>query len=151
MGWFVIKNIETGQMVMPPKFETNTEKEFWSGDDPLDIMDEAIKKIIISYHIQFGRIPYKEELQSVFNLCFNGYNKYFDEKKFETWKENLDQLTKEKLGISLMDEFPYLFPSNLYIDGWEVDRAFEKIEGKIKIFIEKNKKLEKLMEEKIDI
>jgi hypothetical protein len=85
MGWWRIRNVESGQVdathTCPtnPKFvnavpgaETE-ENQLYNGDGPADTMGDAIQKIAKMYIDAWGRPPRVEELEAVFNFVFNPY------------------------------------------------------------------------------
>tara|TARA_Y100000034_G_C6791253_1_gene354293 strand:+ start:84 stop:341 length:258 start_codon:yes stop_codon:yes gene_type:complete len=41
----------------------------YNGDGPADIIDNAIKEVIKEYEEAWGRKPYIQELQAVWNFC----------------------------------------------------------------------------------
>ena len=78
MGWWKIRNVESGQIdhdfvgavgtanAIPGK---DTRNALYGGDGPADIMDVALKEIVQRYREAWGRPPHMAELQAVFNFC----------------------------------------------------------------------------------
>jgi len=83
MGWWKVKDIESGQIDFDHICPTNPtltnvvpgkEKEdaIYNGDGPADLMGPVLRKISDLYQVSFNRPAKKEELISVFNFCCNG-------------------------------------------------------------------------------
>lgn len=86
-GWWKIDSVEKGQIDwdQPDKNGLinaipgqDTTKKLYNGDGPADIMGNAIDSITSEYHEAWGRNPEPEELQAVFNFCFNGWKRQRD-------------------------------------------------------------------------
>lgn len=82
MGWWKIKDIETGRIDLFDKINhpshlvnaipgKHPKEWLYNGDDPADEMGLCIEKIIKLYEKEWGRKPYKRELRAVFNFCVN--------------------------------------------------------------------------------
>jgi hypothetical protein len=84
-GWWKIKDVESGQIDWDqPDKESglinaipgqDAPKEMYNGDGPADIMDVAIRQIADEYEETWNRKPYPEEIEAVFNFCFNGWKR----------------------------------------------------------------------------
>jgi len=83
MGWWKIKDVETGMVDFGHKCPTNPQfvnavpghepdENMYNGDGPADLMGEILKKISRQYEDAWGRPAKKEELRAVFNFCYNG-------------------------------------------------------------------------------
>jgi len=83
MGWWKIKDVESGQIDGSHKCPTNpqlvnaipgceTEDALYNGDGPADLMSPVLNKINKQYEEAWKRPARPEELQAVFNFCFNG-------------------------------------------------------------------------------
>lgn len=83
MGWWKIKDVETGQIDFDHKCPTNpqftnavpcheNEDALYNGDGPADLMGPVLRKISEQYEQVWGRPAKKEELTAVFNFCCNG-------------------------------------------------------------------------------
>jgi len=89
MGWWKIKDIETGMVDFDHKCPTNPQltnavpgheevdeignpKDLFNGDGPADLMGPILRKISKQYDEAWGRPAKKEELTAVFNFCCNG-------------------------------------------------------------------------------
>ncbi len=83
MGWWKIKNIETGQVDFEHKCPTSeelvnavpgeeSEDALYNGDGPADLMGSALRLISVQYKQAWTRPPKKDELTAVFNFCLNG-------------------------------------------------------------------------------
>ena len=83
MGWWKIKDVETGQIDFDHKCPTNPkftnavpghEKEhaLYNGDGPADLMGPILRSISKQYEEVWDRPAKKEELTAVFNFCCNG-------------------------------------------------------------------------------
>ena len=80
MGWWKIKDVETGQVsknwddgrgianAIPHKDSKN---DFYNGDKPADIMGKALREIRKCYQEDWERIEKPEEMKAVFNFCYN--------------------------------------------------------------------------------
>jgi len=66
MGWWKIKNVETGQIDFDQS--PTDEKILYNGDGPADIMGPALDTIADMYREAWGRDPKLDELQAVFNF-----------------------------------------------------------------------------------
>ncbi len=55
MGWWIINGKEDKYAM-------------FSGDTPADIMGDAIAEIVKTYEEEFGRKPYRKEMQAVFSF-----------------------------------------------------------------------------------
>ncbi len=83
MGWWRIKDVETGMVDFDHKCPTNPlltnavpgEEEcdaMYNGDDAADLMGLVLRSISGLYEKAWGRPADKEELTAVFNFCCNG-------------------------------------------------------------------------------
>ncbi len=83
MGWWRIRNVESGGIDWDHKCPTNDqlanaipgeekEDELYNGDHPADLMGAALEEINEAYKEAWGRSAKKEELTAVFNFCCNG-------------------------------------------------------------------------------
>ena len=83
MGWWKIKNVETGQIDFDHKRSTGhqlvnaipgeeVEDALYNGDGPAYLMGAALRKISYQYESAWKRPAKKEELLAVFNFCCNG-------------------------------------------------------------------------------
>lgn len=81
MGWWKIKDVETGQIDFEAKTAARTANAIpgkedadclFNGDGPADIMSGALHKIRGQYEQAWGRPAKKEELTACFNFCCNG-------------------------------------------------------------------------------
>jgi len=83
MGWWKIKDVESGQVDFDHKCPTNpvltnsipgseTEDAMYNGDGPADLMGSVLRKIDAQYREAWGRPARKEELTAGFNFCCNG-------------------------------------------------------------------------------
>ena len=83
MGWWKIKDIETGMVDWDHECPTNHEltnavpgyevtDSMYNGDGPADLMGPMLKKISNLYKVSWGRPAKKDELIAVFNFCCNG-------------------------------------------------------------------------------
>ena len=62
MGWWQIDQKQTDRL--------NSETiKLVSGDGPADVMDACLERIKKQYLTEFGRKPYRQELESLFNFC----------------------------------------------------------------------------------
>ena len=109
MGWWKIKNVETGQIAWKPREKgvvpienidslrvedicdeidvvnaipgQDSEKEYYNGDGPADIVGDCIDKLIESYKETWKRPPYIEELEAAINFVMGPYRKgWYNEK-----------------------------------------------------------------------
>lgn len=84
MGWWKIDNIENGKIDFSHKCPTNSvlvnaipatsaesQDDLYNGDRPADIMENAFDEIRKCYKDAWGRDVKPEELQAIFNFCFN--------------------------------------------------------------------------------
>lgn len=82
MGWWKIKDVETGRVDTSHKCPTNKNlvnavpskdpsSDLYNGDIPADIMDKALEDINKKYETIWGRPAKKEELTAVFNFSLN--------------------------------------------------------------------------------
>lgn len=80
MGWWRIRDIETGAIDWDHKCPTNnelvnaipgeeTEDALYNGDQPADLMDPVLDEINEEYKEAWGRPVKREELTAVFNFC----------------------------------------------------------------------------------
>ena len=65
-----------------------------NGDGPADIIDNAIKEVIKEYEEAWGRKPYIQELQAVWNFCTGIVLEDELEHAPEEYMERLDRITK---------------------------------------------------------
>jgi len=83
MGWWRIKDVESGQIDFGHKCPTNpqltnavpkheTKDCLYNGDEPADLMGSVLRKINTQYEAAWERPAKKEELTAVFNFCCNG-------------------------------------------------------------------------------
>ena len=83
MGWWKIRNVESGQIDFGHKCPTNPQltnampgqevtDSMYNGDGPADLMGPVLRKISASYEAAWGRPAKKDELIAVFNFCCNG-------------------------------------------------------------------------------
>ena len=82
MGWWKIKDIETGMIDFNHKCPTNPqltnavpgheEDALYNGDGPADLMGPVLRQISAQYESAWKRPVKKEELVAVFNFCCNG-------------------------------------------------------------------------------
>ena len=83
MGWWKVKDIETGQIDFGHKCPTNPQftnavpgqeavDSMYNGDGPADLMGLVLRKIDGQYKDAWKRSAKKEELLAVFNFCCNG-------------------------------------------------------------------------------
>lgn len=83
MGWWKIRDVQSGQIDWTHTCLTNTElvnavpgienaQELYNGDRPADLMGDTLKAINAVYEKEWGRLATKEELTAVFNFCCNG-------------------------------------------------------------------------------
>ena len=79
MGWWKIN--DGGQMDWEHDTDSNlinaipgkhTPENHYSGDEPADIMDQALEDIVKLYEKTWGRRPYPEELQAAWDFCYGG-------------------------------------------------------------------------------
>lgn len=81
MGWWKIKDVESGQIAVDlSKEERDNLPDLVIGDGPADIMGDAIDKIIACYvalpENDGRKLPCRQELQACFNFVVNPiYNK----------------------------------------------------------------------------
>ena len=89
MGWWKIKDVETGMVDFGHKCPTNpqlanavpgheTNGNLYNGDGPADLMGATLRKISKQYEDAWGRPAKKEELKAVFNFCCNGMFRNID-------------------------------------------------------------------------
>lgn len=82
MGWWKIKNAETGQIDWDHKCPTNPQLTnavpgheendlLYNGDGPADLMGPILQSINKQYKKAWGRPVKREELKAVFNFCLN--------------------------------------------------------------------------------
>jgi hypothetical protein len=83
MGWWKIRDIETGQIdfqaktfapgtlvnAIPGKEDID---QLFNGDEPADIMGDTLREISKVYEKEWNRPAKKEELTACFNFCCNG-------------------------------------------------------------------------------
>ena len=85
MGWWKVRNIETGQIDFDHECPTNSqfvnavpgqedasEDVLYNGDGPADLMGSVLRKISKQYENAWNRPAKEEELTTVFNFCRNG-------------------------------------------------------------------------------
>ena len=86
MGWWKVKDVETGQIDFDHKCPTNPQfvnaipgaeeignpDDLYNGDGPADLMSPVLRQISKQYEDAWGRPAKKEELTAVFNFCCNG-------------------------------------------------------------------------------
>lgn len=81
MGWWKIKDVETGQIDFEAETAARTANAIpgkenvdclFNGDGPADVMSRALHKIRGQYEQAWGRSAKKEELTACFNFCCNG-------------------------------------------------------------------------------
>lgn len=84
MGWWKIKDVETGQIDFDHRCADGqktlanaipgreTEDALYNGDGPADLMGPFLRQISEQYSEAWGRPAKKEELVAVFNFCCNG-------------------------------------------------------------------------------
>jgi len=63
----------------------------YNGDGPADTLDNAIEEIIKEYEEAWGRKPYTQELQAVWNFCTRIIEL---ENAPEEWRERLERIIK---------------------------------------------------------
>ena len=90
MGWWKIENIETGQiarthpsghpgnplpgqdrMVINAVPGRDAIGDYYNGDGPADIMDQAIDDVCRTYKREWNRPPHLEEIEAVINFVMN--------------------------------------------------------------------------------
>ena len=80
-GWWKIRDVESDQINwnQPDKERLinaisgqDTPKKLYNGDGPADTMGAAIDDIARQYRKEWDRDPEPEEIEAVFNFCFNG-------------------------------------------------------------------------------
>ena len=69
MGWWTINDRED-------------KHEMFNGDTPADIMGDAVNEIVKTYEEEFGRKPYRKEMQAVFKFT-SSLPQYYTEVKYE--------------------------------------------------------------------
>lgn len=83
MGWWKIRNVETGQVnfdavtaapgalanAVPGKDDPGAD---YGGDDPADMMGATLRSISKTWELAWGRPAKPEELRACFNFCLNG-------------------------------------------------------------------------------
>jgi len=80
MGWWKIKDVETGRIDFDNKCplksqlvnaipKHNDDFNLYNGDGPADLMDDALYKISKQYEDAWGRPAKHDELLAVFNFC----------------------------------------------------------------------------------
>lgn len=62
MGWWQIDEKQTDRLNSVPIGLVN-------GDGPADLMDACLDRVKKQYLAEFGRKPYKQELETLFNFC----------------------------------------------------------------------------------
>ncbi len=83
MGWWKIKDVESGQIDFDHKCPTNDsltnavpghelDDSLYGGDGPADLMDSMLEAISKQYENAWERPAKKDELTAVFNFCCNG-------------------------------------------------------------------------------
>ena len=85
MGWWKIKDVESGQVDFKHKApgvstelvnaipgQETDEDALYNGDGPADAMADALDKISEQYETAWGRPAKKEELTAAFNFVCNG-------------------------------------------------------------------------------
>ena len=83
MGWWKIKDVESGQVDFDHECPTNsqftnavpgheTEDFLYNGDGPAGLMGATLRKISVLYEAAWKRPAKKDELTAVFNFCCNG-------------------------------------------------------------------------------
>lgn len=83
MGWWRIKDIESGQVDFDHECPTNEKLAnavpgkddadgLYNGDGPADTMSDTLRGISKVYEDKWDRPAKKEELTAVFNFCCNG-------------------------------------------------------------------------------
>lgn len=78
MGWWKINSVETGGIDWDGSTLANkipgqdTPDGLYNGDEPADIMGEALHEISKVYQKAWGRPAKEEELTACFNFCKNG-------------------------------------------------------------------------------
>ncbi len=65
MGWWTINDREN-------------KHEMFNGDTPADIMGDAIAEIVKTYEKEWGRKPYRKEMQAVFSFT-SSLDQYYTE------------------------------------------------------------------------
>ena len=84
-GWWQIDSVGTGQIKwdQPDKKDglinaipsEDDKEKLYNGDCPADIMDKALNKIAEEYRSSWDREPKPEEIEAIFNFCFNGWQR----------------------------------------------------------------------------
>ena len=64
MGWWTPKTVESGQP------ESRPEDAILIGDEPADVMGDALDKINSIYETKWERPPQKDEIKALFNFVF---------------------------------------------------------------------------------
>ena len=81
MGWWRIKDTETGQVDFEAKTSAPTAnalpgkddpQHLYGGDGPADVMGKALADINRLWQTSWGRDATNDELLACFNFCFNG-------------------------------------------------------------------------------
>lgn len=82
MGWWQINSVEKGQIDWSVKRDDNElinaipgkhdATKMYNGDEPADIMDEALDKIEKAFIRAWKRPPCRDEYLACFNFCVNG-------------------------------------------------------------------------------
>lgn len=84
MGWWKIKDVETGQVDFEAQTAAKTANAIpgeedvacaFGGDGPADLMGDALRDINNLYFDTWGRDATKDELTACFNFCCNGIMK----------------------------------------------------------------------------
>ena len=64
MGWWTPKTVESGQP------DTRPENAILIGDEPADVMGDALDKINSIYEDKWERKPQKDEIKALFNFVY---------------------------------------------------------------------------------
>ena len=106
MGWWKIKDVETGMVDFEHVCPTNkalvnaipgkeSEDALYNGDGPADLMGPTLEKINKKYENAWGRSAKKEEMKAVFNFCCNGYFRTKEMDKEESIIAFIENVFKE--------------------------------------------------------
>lgn len=80
MGWWKIKDVETGQVDVEAQTAAETANAIpgeedagcsFGGDGPADLMGATLRAISTQYREAWGRYATRDELTACFNFCAN--------------------------------------------------------------------------------
>ncbi len=76
MGWWKVTDVETGGISCKlPSCHPGGDIALHGGDQPADIMGNAISAIDKAYQEKWGRHAQPDELRACFNFVFNGWRR----------------------------------------------------------------------------